>query len=86
MARADGTPKDVDREIVSVFQVTDENQSLDLPANMAALGAIRRWTDDEEFGESNLMHNINGYVFGNQPLGTTPAGHDGPQGNGSAGT
>jgi FtsP/CotA-like multicopper oxidase with cupredoxin domain len=24
--------------------------------------------DDEDFQESNLMHSINGYVYGNQPL------------------
>jgi hephaestin len=72
MARADGTPKDVDREIVSVYQVDDENQSLDLPANLAANGIEpAAVAGDEEFGESNLMHNINGYVYGNQPLGTT---------------
>jgi FtsP/CotA-like multicopper oxidase with cupredoxin domain len=71
MARPDGTPKDVDREIVSVFQVDDENQSLDMPANMAAAGLDPALLEDEEFGESNLMHNINGYVYGNQPLGTT---------------
>jgi len=71
MARSDGTPKDVDREIVSVFQVDDENQSLDMPANMAAAGIDPALADDEEFGESNLMHSINGYVYGNQPLGTT---------------
>jgi FtsP/CotA-like multicopper oxidase with cupredoxin domain len=70
MARADGSPKDVDREIVSVFQVSNENQSLDMPVNMAGLSAPPA-PDDEEFVESNLMHNINGYVFGNQPLGTT---------------
>jgi len=70
MARTDGTPEDVDRELVSVFQVSDENQSLDMPRNMATLTAPPD-PDDEEFGESNLMHNINGYVFGNQPLGTT---------------
>jgi hephaestin len=68
-ARADGTPKDVDRELVSVFQVTDENQSLDLPANLQELAEAPS-EDDEEFAESNLMHNINGYIFGNQPLGT----------------
>jgi FtsP/CotA-like multicopper oxidase with cupredoxin domain len=70
MARPDGTPKDVDRELVSVFQVSDENQSLDMPRNMAGLSAPPD-PDHEEFDESNLMHNINGYVFGNQPLGTT---------------
>ena len=71
MARPDGTPKDVDREIVSVYQVDDDNQSLDMPANMASAGIDPGLAEDEEFGESNLMHNINGYVFGNQPLGTT---------------
>jgi FtsP/CotA-like multicopper oxidase with cupredoxin domain len=71
MARADGTPKDVDRELVSVFQVTDENQSLDLATNAEELKESPQ-EDDEEFAESNLMHNINGYVFGNQPLGSSP--------------
>ncbi len=71
MARPDGTPKDVDRELVSVFQVDDENQSLDMAATMAAAQLGPELAEDEEFGESNLMHNINGFVFGNQPLGTT---------------
>jgi hephaestin len=68
-AKPDGTPQGIDREIVSVFQVSDENQSLDLPRNLATLSAPPS-PGDEEFGESNLMHNINGYVYGNQPLGT----------------
>ena len=71
MARADGTPRDVDRELVSVFQVTDENQSLDLPVNVEELEESPL-EEDEDFVESNLMHNINGYVFGNQPLGSSP--------------
>jgi hephaestin len=70
-ARADGTPEDVDRELVTVFQVTDENESLDLASNVEELQESPL-EDDEEFAESNLMHNINGYVFGNQPLGTSP--------------
>jgi hephaestin len=70
-ARADGTPKDVDRELISVFQVTDENQSLDLPSNVEELEESPL-EGDEEFAESNLMHNVNGYVFGNQPLGSSP--------------
>ena len=70
-ARADGTPKDVDRELVGVFQVTDENESLDLPSNVEELEESPL-EEDEEFVESNLMHNVNGYVFGNQPLGTSP--------------
>src|SRR6185369_3731595 len=62
-ARADGTPRSVDRELVAVFQVSDENQSLDLPANLAGLAAPPD-PEDEGFEESNLMHNINGYVYG----------------------
>lgn len=69
-ARADGSPADVDRELVSVFQVTDENQSLDFAPNAHGL-EHEPDEGDEEFHESNLMHNINGYVFGNQPLGRT---------------
>jgi len=51
--------------------VSDENQSLDLPANLAGLAAPPG-PEDEGFEESNLMHNINGYVYGNQPLGSAP--------------
>jgi manganese oxidase len=68
-ATPDGTPEDVDRELVALFSVTDENVSPDLAQNMAALTAPPD-PQDEGFEESNLMHNINGYVFGNQPLGT----------------
>lgn len=70
-ARPNGSPADVDRELVAVFQVTDENQSLDLPANLATLSEPPD-TEDEAFEESNLMHSINGYVYGNQPLGSAP--------------
>jgi hephaestin len=69
--RADGTPQDVDRELIALFQVSDENQSLDMPANMATLSRPPG-PDDEAFEESNLMHSVNGYVYGNLPLGTAP--------------
>lgn len=69
-ARPDGSPKDVDREIFSLFMVVDENQSPYLRRN------IRRYArsptsvdvDDEAFQESNLMHAINGYVYGDGPM------------------
>jgi hephaestin len=69
MARPDGTPKDVDRELISVFNVDNENNSLDAPTNFAPLQK-QTPADADAFEESNLMHNINGYVFGNGPLGT----------------
>ena len=69
MARADGTPKDVDRELVALFMVANENESPLLDDNIATYtknpSAVSK--DDEDFQESNLMHSINGYVFGNLP-------------------
>lgn len=67
-ARPDGSPKDVDREFVTLFNIYDENQSWYLDANMETLADpdhVDR--DNEAFVESNLMHAINGYVFGNIP-------------------
>ncbi|MCF6198622.1 MAG: multicopper oxidase domain-containing protein, partial [Hyphomicrobiaceae bacterium] len=68
MARKDGTPFDVDKEFVSLYLVSDENKSWYLNDN------IKRFTkldeapeDDDDFDESNLMHGINGYVYGNMP-------------------
>ena len=75
-ARPDGSPKDVDREVFELFSVINENVSPLLDKSIAefahAPGPIDR--DDEEFGESNLMHSINGYVFGNQPMLTLHRG------------
>jgi manganese oxidase len=75
-ARADGSPKDVDREFITMFMVSDENQSHYLDANIAKYATDPASVDpeDEDFGESNLMHSINGYVFGNQPMITMHRG------------
>jgi FtsP/CotA-like multicopper oxidase with cupredoxin domain len=73
-ARPDGSPVDVDRQFVAFFDVMDENQSHYLDDNIAGLpDAAHVDPDDEEFGESNLMHSINGYVYGNGPAGTSAA-------------
>jgi manganese oxidase len=66
-ANPDGTPKDVDREFVTLFMIFDENMSPYLDAN------IQKFTDspkginekDEDFKESNKKHAINGLLFGN---------------------
>lgn len=75
MARPDGSPEDVDREIFVLFSVMNENQSPFVKPN------LRRFArkpypplDDEEFEESNLMHSVNGYVFGNGPMITMRKG------------
>jgi len=65
----DPTPKDIDRELYTMFEVADENQSPYLQQNIDTFAGDPGSVDpeDEEFGESNLMHSINGYVYGNQP-------------------
>ena len=72
MARADGSPKDVDREVFELYAVMNEGGSPLLRASLHrfARKPAPRDLDDEGFQESNLMHSINGYVFGNQPLMT----------------
>lgn len=60
-ARRDGSPRGVDREFVSLFTVMDENVSSLADKNLSGI-----LVDDEEaFEESNLMHGINGLVYGN---------------------
>jgi manganese oxidase len=65
-ARPDGSPNDVDREFIVNFSVMDENSSLYLNDNLSAL-ADPPSPDDEGFVESNKMHSINGYSYGNLP-------------------
>jgi FtsP/CotA-like multicopper oxidase with cupredoxin domain len=79
MAKPDGSPRDVDREFINMFTVFDENHSHYLDQNIATIPS-RVITDDEElkaddgFIESNLMHSINGYVYGNMPMMTMKKG------------
>jgi hephaestin len=70
MARADGTPTDVDRELALQFKVSDENASPYLDKNIDTFAGTPDAVDPEDgdFQESNLMHTVNGYVYGNQPL------------------
>ncbi len=71
MARADGTPKDIDREFVNLFTVFDENRSPYIDYNIQYFLGINNVNmretlkADEEFEESNLMHSVNGFVYGN---------------------
>jgi len=62
-------PKDVDREVFTLFMVMDEGASVLLDDNVDQyLSGVM--PDDEDFEESNLLHAINGYIYGN--LGTDP--------------
>jgi manganese oxidase len=70
MAREDGSPKDVDRELFVNFEVSDENNSIWTELNIDTKtepGAVEAEDDPDAFGESNLMHSMNGFVYGNLP-------------------
>ena len=76
-ARADGSPKDVDREVFASFFIDNEVQSPLLAENMARYGTPPMPADpddDEEFLESNLKHSINGYLYGTMPMITLHRG------------
>ena len=62
-ANADATPTDVDREIVTLYNIFDENMSPYLNRNIATYlpGVTKPMTDD--FMMSNKMHSINGYIM-----------------------
>jgi FtsP/CotA-like multicopper oxidase with cupredoxin domain len=76
MARPDGSPKDVDKEVFELFTVMNENKDPLLEASEHKFETPYQAPDpaDEGFEESNLMHSINGYVFGNQPMVTLKTG------------
>lgn len=66
MANLDGSPKDVDQEVFSLFEVVDETASQYLQENLNR-AKISRIDDPAKFHESNLKHSINGYLYGNGP-------------------
>ena len=69
MARADGTPKDVDKEVFALFSVMNENASPYEQYNLHHYAQPPQiGSEDPDYEESNLMHSINGYVYGNQPM------------------
>jgi hephaestin len=69
--KADGTPADVDREFFTLFHVFDESKSKYIDDNIVTFASVTTLADSDAlkandgFIESNLMHSINGYEFGN---------------------
>ncbi|XP_053564591.1 ferroxidase HEPHL1 [Bombina bombina] len=61
--------KDVDKDFVVMFSVVDENMSWYLDTNIHSYCSKPDTVDieDEDFQESNKMHAVNGYLFGNLP-------------------
>lgn len=90
MARADGTPKDVDREFVALYNMFDENQSWYLDRNIAKYApAVKTAEKSEEipvdlsgdysltgsgFADSNFKFTINGYLYADGPMMTMKRG------------
>jgi hephaestin len=72
-AHPDGRPNDVDRELFVLYSVMDENSTHYLEAARRKL-AKPPAAADADFQESNKMHSINGYVYGNGPLMTMQLG------------
>ncbi|MEO6502331.1 MAG: multicopper oxidase domain-containing protein [Jatrophihabitantaceae bacterium] len=74
-SRPDGSPADIDQELFSLYTVMNENSSPYLQANVDRYAGLPQADpDDEDFQESNLMHSINGYVYGSQPMVTLRRG------------
>jgi FtsP/CotA-like multicopper oxidase with cupredoxin domain len=78
----DAVAKDIDRELIVLFTVMDENvnwylrDNIDAFTNISTVATgeepegenghgIEELIDDEDFQESNKMHSINGFVYGN---------------------
>lgn len=90
MSKPDGTPKDVDREFVALFNIFDENQSWFLDHNIQTYVSDPKGTKKDEiipldmdgafslngtgFADANLKFTINGYIYGNGPMMTMKKG------------
>jgi FtsP/CotA-like multicopper oxidase with cupredoxin domain len=74
MARADGSPKDVDREIVAEFAQVHEEDSWLADANMPNADSMRRLSPIPKPSERQQIYPwfvkfaINGYLYGTLPL------------------
>lgn len=69
-ARANGVPRDVDREMFALFTIFDESQSPYLQQNIARYGTSGQSADGVALQVSNRKASINGYMFANGPAGT----------------
>ncbi len=88
--KPDGTPKDVDREFVTLFLIFNENQRWYLDHNIQTYTSDPKGVNKGEaiplddngaftllgtgFAAGNLKFSINGYLFGNMPMMTMKKG------------
>jgi len=70
MANPDGSPKDVDQEVFTLFTEMDEFSSRLLPANLAdpKTNPHHYTPKSPLFQSSNSIFSLNGYSFGNMPM------------------
>ncbi len=74
MARADGSPKDVDREVFAMFALDDENQSPYMPQNFKRVKNPSQISPQDQFNPfgpyypTNEIPSINGFVYGTMPM------------------
>ncbi|XP_053501810.1 ferroxidase HEPHL1-like isoform X1 [Ictalurus furcatus] len=61
------TQKNVDKEFFLLFTMMDENLSWYLKKNIQTYGTNESDPENEGFQESNKMHAVNGYMYGNLP-------------------
>ncbi|XP_072514290.1 ferroxidase HEPHL1 [Salminus brasiliensis] len=64
---SNNTQRDVDHEFFLLFSILDENLSWYLEENIQTYGTNESNPEDEAFVESNKMHAVNGYMYGNLP-------------------
>ncbi|XP_046876457.1 ferroxidase HEPHL1-like [Hypomesus transpacificus] len=62
-----GIQRGVDKEMFLLFSIMDENLSWYLQANIDTYGTNESNPEDDNFLESNKMHAVNGFVYGNLP-------------------
>jgi hephaestin len=81
--RADGSPKDVDREVVVAFAEMDENESVHFPHNLRAyagtpdsvkVDTVFGVPQVRRFAQYYFRESINGFLFGNGPMITMHKG------------
>ncbi|KAL7871849.1 hypothetical protein SRHO_G00068320 [Serrasalmus rhombeus] len=64
---SNNTESDVDNEFFLLFSILDENLSWYLDKNIQIYGTNESNPQDDAFVESNKMHAVNGYMYGNLP-------------------
>jgi hephaestin len=76
MARADGTPKDVDRELAILMDLGNENHSWYLHDSVRRFAKYPERANyaNKDFRNWNNVLSMNGFLFGNMPMPTMHAG------------